>query len=655
MFNAPIVGSVADRPTKMPDNAGVRWTWIRPLLWAVLVISSTIAGLAFLHWLRWLPGTELGRVDQISSGLGPPVAIAGLLVSIASWWGQRAIAPSWKADEQETVVHDHLARQLSRLLAEEATRRELHPPYLQPIRWAADTASGSIHDLAEFFVSIPARQLVILGAAGSGKSSMALRLAIDVLGRGELVPVMLSVSSWDCTQSLDNWLATTLLRDHPQLGDAQRFGKGAVSGAAGRILPVLDGFDEISPGSQAPVLRRLRDELAAGRPLVLVSQEKPFRDAVVQSGVTLARTTEIEVQPLGVAEAARYLVAGQHRGDERWHDVIEQIEQKPRGGLARLLSSPLMIYLARTAYEDPRTDPRDLTAMTVRQARTRLMSSFLPAIYSERADRADQSLRRYGSAAAERWLRFLARRMAARGMQTLPWWRVPDLSPAAILTLRVTVALVAFVFVGMRYGLPIGLIVATVAGRSVGSLRPSRRPNRLVLRAGAVGVGAVLGGASGILAAVVLIPGGGLLVAMLFGLVISLTAILVLNVAMGRTRDEGGNLDLRRWLREDRTVMLAIVAISIVSGLRSAAQWGPWMGIQQFARGTIFIMTTLAFAEVGVPWLRFAWTRLVLAVARRLPARLVTFLEDAHRRGVLKRSGAAYEFRHSSFLRYLSS
>ncbi|MFJ3670434.1 NACHT domain-containing protein [Streptomyces sp. NPDC090106] len=45
-------------------------------------------------------------------------------------------------------------------------------------------------------------------------------------------------------------------------------------------------------------------------------------------------------------------------------------------------------------------------------------------------------------------------------------------------------------------------------------------------------------------------------------------------------------------------------------------------------------------------WGRFTVTRVWLATTGRLPWRLMTFLEDAHRRGVLRQNGASFEFRH---------
>jgi hypothetical protein len=46
-------------------------------------------------------------------------------------------------------------------------------------------------------------------------------------------------------------------------------------------------------------------------------------------------------------------------------------------------------------------------------------------------------------------------------------------------------------------------------------------------------------------------------------------------------------------------------------------------------------------------WGRWLIARTVLAAHGRLPWRLLGFLEDAHRRGLLRRRGSLYEFRHA--------
>jgi hypothetical protein len=53
-------------------------------------------------------------------------------------------------------------------------------------------------------------------------------------------------------------------------------------------------------------------------------------------------------------------------------------------------------------------------------------------------------------------------------------------------------------------------------------------------------------------------------------------------------------------------------------------------------------------------WGTYAVSRLWLALHGNLPWRLMRFLDDAHRRGVLRQSGAMYQFRHARVQDYLA-
>lgn len=61
------------------------------------------------------------------------------------------------------------------------------------------------------------------------------------------------------------------------------------------------------------------------------------------------------------------------------------------------------------------------------------------------------------------------------------------------------------------------------------------------------------------------------------------------------------------------------------------------------------------FAVFLSAWGWFVITRLWLCAAGRLPWRLMTFLEEAHKRGVLRQTGAAYEFRHARLQEQLAT
>jgi hypothetical protein len=52
-------------------------------------------------------------------------------------------------------------------------------------------------------------------------------------------------------------------------------------------------------------------------------------------------------------------------------------------------------------------------------------------------------------------------------------------------------------------------------------------------------------------------------------------------------------------------------------------------------------------SRVDTPsWYPFVLTRAYLGARGELPFRLMTFLEDAYRRDILRQNGAVYQFRH---------
>jgi hypothetical protein len=54
-------------------------------------------------------------------------------------------------------------------------------------------------------------------------------------------------------------------------------------------------------------------------------------------------------------------------------------------------------------------------------------------------------------------------------------------------------------------------------------------------------------------------------------------------------------------------------------------------------------------------WWVYAVTRCWLALRHHVPWRFAGFLADAHRRGVLRQSGAVYEFSHSQLQQRLAA
>jgi hypothetical protein len=88
------------------------------------------------------------------------------------------------------------------------------------------------------------------------------------------------------------------------------------------------------------------------------------------------------------------------------------------------------------------------------------------------------------------------------------------------------------------------------------------------------------------------------------------------------------------------------LAGSVVGGLAFTAGGPAHTGSAGLEYGIVFGLAAGTAGVLSRAWGRFTIARIWLAVSGCQPWRLMRFLDDAHRRGVLRRSGAVYEFRH---------
>ncbi len=105
-------------------------------------------------------------------------------------------------------------------------------------------------------------------------------------------------------------------------------------------------------------------------------------------------------------------------------------------------------------------------------------------------------------------------------------------------------------------------------------------------------------------------------------------------------------------LRDDRKALMCIAAVLLVP---IAAIWcccGTGIGLAVSAFGCAFLLSQLLLG----PWASgaFVETRVLLALMHQMPLRTLAFLEDAHQRGALGRTGSTYQFRHLQLQRYLA-
>ncbi|MBE9157017.1 NACHT domain-containing protein [Nodosilinea sp. LEGE 06152] len=114
-------------------------------------------------------------------------------------------------------------------------------------------------------------KLLILGVPGSGKTTSLLDLAKELVSRAEQdqsfpIPVLVNLSSWkNDRQSIPDWLVEEL---NLKYGVSVKIGKELLERR--RLLPLLDGLDELEPWRQEPCVELINAWLGSDlRPVSL--------------------------------------------------------------------------------------------------------------------------------------------------------------------------------------------------------------------------------------------------------------------------------------------------------------------------------------------------------------------------------------------------
>ncbi|MFE0465487.1 hypothetical protein ACFW1A_40185, partial [Kitasatospora sp. NPDC058965] len=495
-------------------------------------------------------------------------------------------------------------------------------------------------------------------------------------------------ASWDPRQLLGSWLVQRLAADYPALG-----GPEAVERLlqARLIAPVLDGLDEMSPDRRRTALRRLNESHGDGMPLIVTCRAAEY-DALVREEDVLRGAAVLRAEPLTPADALAYLTAVVSPLHERaWQPLFSLLAGRLPCPLVDVSTTPLMLGLLRV-YANGGGDPQRLLRIgTAEELADFLLDALVPTVFADRPDgprwRADR---------AEQWLGWLAREMTQREEAELQWWQLHErssrreraLTAAAFAWVGAVPALVAAGVPSWRPGAVVDwLVIALGAGVVAGVVaRSAGRPVGLpVLREGyGIRPGSPLSRVPR-----PLLIGVPLLVLVLWSVwsVVSLVqeyawerhhvgpqpsvfpvAFLLLAVAVLTNRHANVLA-----AGSPRRVEAADPARALALGRRRALRpallvggvWAVLVGGMLLPAGagrlTALVVAVLVGALAGTLrvvhslWYAYQHARLRLALTGRLPLRLAAFLDDAHRLGVLRQVGQAYQFRHERLRRRLAA
>ncbi|MFF4159248.1 NACHT domain-containing protein [Streptomyces sp. NPDC001678] len=380
----------------------------------------------------------------------PPSALRDVLADVAEQLAH-AVAARWQREEEQRQVHDPYPLPVCwRAGAEELTDHWANIRRL-PAGGTHGTSGapgplelgGRLDEVVDVYRRIPSGRLVVLGRPGSGKSILTTRFVLDHITsrtRTDPVPVIFSIGAWDPTAiTFRDWLTAQLIRDHPGLAAPAPGGPSLAAALveAGRVLPVLDGFDEIAAGLHRPALEALN---ATTLPLLLTSRPAEYATAVAETDV-LTSAAAVELTDLTLDDLADYLprttrkARGGDAATTAWHPVLSALRERPRGRgaeqLAAVLTTPLMVTLARAVYSDtPGRDPASLLD-THRfggpgELEDHLLDTFTATAYRLRPEHHPDSGTRRGfdPERAQYWLGYLAHHLTRLDTPDLEWWRL---------------------------------------------------------------------------------------------------------------------------------------------------------------------------------------------------------------------------------------
>ncbi|MGF6945908.1 trypsin-like peptidase domain-containing protein [Streptomyces auratus] len=399
---------------------------------------------------------EADQLDRLPHSSPPPPGGSPELREAARKLAS-AVHDQWDKEERRRRVHDPLPLAV-RFRPAEAGLFD-HWANIRRAQPGADPGplplAGRLDQIVRIYRTLPSRRLVVLGAAGSGKTILTLRFVLDWLdGRapGNPVPVIFGLGSWDVqTTSLRDWMCDQLARDYGLVAQDPDSPGRNLAGAlvdAGWILPVLDGFDEIASGLQGAALKKLNATTMA---LLLTSRPKEYSAAVAKTDV-LSAAAVVKLDDLTLSDLDDYLPRASRPGkggglqSTVWGPVLAQLHHSPRTlgahNVTTVLSTPLMVAMARTIYSDaPGRDPSELLDTTRFQSpdalRTHLLAAFTPAAYHHPpTDSASTSTSGTGTATGTRrrrqwdperaqyWLGYLATHLTELKTPHLAWWQL---------------------------------------------------------------------------------------------------------------------------------------------------------------------------------------------------------------------------------------
>jgi len=448
------------------------------------------------------------------------------------------------------------------------------------------------------------RSLLILGAPGSGKTTMLLELARQLIERArrdrlEPIPIVFNLASWKEWQTMVGWLAEQL---NIVYSVPRRTAPSWL--AENRMILLLDGLDEVKKGSRIKcvnAINQFRKEYGLTS-IVVCSRSEEY--AAINAKLSLEGA--ITLQPLTSKQIDAYF--------DRFGESLTTIKQlvKKDKALRELAESPLMLSIMALAYKDGKADEL-IASRNLEQQRKHLFDTYIMQMFRRSSRTANTP---FSKQQVLHYVQWLARMMVKHNIVT---YRIESMQPTWLeeeSQRRLYQLYIRLIF-GLIFGTIFGLIFAWNYGLISG------------LVSGLVGgLAGVLGGA----------PLGG----------INILETLKWSVQERRSRLSGWLIaTLIGGLSFGLIVGLMIgLIVWLISGQNSALSLGLGFGLIFGLIGGLGYVIAILIQHYAL--------RLVLMRHKLLPRRLISFLDYVVDLIFLRRVGRSYIFVHRLLMEHFA-
>ncbi|TDE36801.1 NACHT domain-containing protein [Actinomadura sp. 6K520] len=390
--------STTSHVLRQPDRLP-RWDFVKAFVTACLRYGDHPDELIPAELERWRSARTALAPDA------PPQRAAAEPVAAAE--PDAPAAPDPGPPEADPAV-ELLARRVAR--EEDRTRKGLLGGYtVAPVSFGPDGAApGGTEDgprsIGRFFAGLRPQRLMVVGDPGAGKTVLAIELVLRLVepivaaggrpGGRPMVPVLLDAARWRPGSPFETWLAERLVHEYGlTAADATRLVRDR------RVLPVVDGLDELDPDPSTGPPRHaigllaelnLYSDLSGRRPgpVVVTCRSDRHRElAAARAGLDDA--TRVHLRDLTLDQISAYLHARWPDGNpcEAHRDAVLAVLAGPSGTAVHIaLATPWRLLLLATAVEsgaDPgellRARPGGGTGEAAAAIARRLLDAYVPA------------------------------------------------------------------------------------------------------------------------------------------------------------------------------------------------------------------------------------------------------------------------------------